>query len=83
MHGLTGNQEPRNWRTEELLHVGDDLRRQRETGEHGGSREDHQPPHPHRLRGWLGRHVIDLGRAVSGEAPRPPCPDLPQMGSHA
>jgi len=82
MHGLTGNQEPRSWRTEELLHVGDDLRRLREADQLSGTDDRHGPP-PHRLRSWLGRHVIDLGRAVAGEPPRSPCPDLPQMGSQA
>lgn len=83
MHGLTGAQEPRNWRTDELLHVGDDLRRQREAGARhgepesgGGSRRG--------LRGWIGRHVVSVGQVVAGDAVRrPPCPDLPQMGSKA
>ena len=80
MHGLTGSQEPRNWRTEELLHIGDDLRRGREAG----ARNDDGERHPNRLRGWLGRHVIGVGHVVAGGEPqRSPCPELPQMGSHA
>ena len=83
MHGLTGAQEPRNWRTDDLLHVGDDLRRQRESGtkhdghdSSGGSRRG--------LRGWIGRHLVGVGQSVAGETlRRPPCPDLPQMGSKA
>ena len=78
MHGLTGSQEPRNWRTDELLHVGDDLRRGREAG----ARHDDER-HPNRLRGWLGRHVIGVGHVVAGEPGRSPCPEMPQMGSHA
>ena len=80
MNGLTGSQEPRNWRTEELLHVGDDLRRGREAG----ARHDAGDGQPNRLRGWLGRHVIGAGQVVAGaESRRPPCPESPQMGSHA
>ena len=80
MHGLTGSQEPLNWRTDELLHVGDDLRRGREAA----ARNDDGERHPSRLRGWLGRHVIGVGQAVAGDEPkRSPCPELPQIGSHA
>ena len=83
MHGLTGAQEPRNWRTDDLLHVGDDLRRQREAGARHG---EHATPGESRrgLRGWIGRHLVGVGQSVAGETHRrPPCPDLPQMGSKA
>ena len=77
MHGLTGSQEPRNWRTDELLRVGDDLRRQREADARDGERGTLRP----RLRGWLGTHLIGVGHALAGEAGRlPPCPDAPQVG---
>jgi hypothetical protein len=83
MHGLTGAQEPRNWRTDDLLHVGEDLRRQREAGARPGNHAPSGEPR-HGLRGWVGRHLVGVGQAVAGETPgRPPCPDLPQMGSKA
>lgn len=74
MHGLTGSHEPRNWRTDELLHVGDDLRHERDVGAKHGESEA-----PHRgLRGWIGRHLIGAGQAIAGETPRhPPCSYLP------
>jgi hypothetical protein len=84
MHGLTGSQEPRNWRTDELLHVGDDLRRQRESGARQDEYPDEHATAPRRVRGWIGRHLIGAGQAVAGAEPKgPPCPELPQMGSHA
>lgn len=83
MHGLTGAQEPRNWRTDDLQHVGDDLRRQREAGTRHGGQEPHGESR-HGLRGWIGRHLVGVGQAVAGETlRRPSCPDLPQMGSEA
>ncbi len=79
MHGLTGSQEPHNWRSDDLLRVGDDLRRGREAD----ARRDDGERHPNRVRGWLGRHMIGAGEVVAGDERRSPCPDLPQMGSHA
>ena len=78
MNPLTGSQETQNWRMEELLHVGDDLRHQREAGaNHGRSEASH-----HGLLGWIGRHVVGRGHAVAGEGLRRPSrPDLPQIGS--
>ncbi len=77
MHGLTGSQVPGNWRTDELRHVGDDLRHQREADlQRGASRTIQRG-----LRGWVGRHLVVIGRQVAGEPARPrPCPDLPQRG---
>ena len=77
MHGLTGSQTPRNWRTDELLHVGDDLRNQRDAD----ARRAETDPSRHGLRGWVGRHLVVVGRQVAGEPARPrPCPDLPKAG---
>ena len=79
MHGLTGSQIPDNWRTDELLHVGDDLRHQREADARHAVRDSTR----HGLRGWIGRHLVVVGRSVAGEpAPaRPrPCPELPKVG---
>jgi hypothetical protein len=77
MNGLTGSQIPQDWRTDELLHVGDDLRHQREAdARHAG-----QDGTRHGLRGWVGRHLVVVGRSVAGEPARPrPCPDLPHGG---
>ena len=77
MHGLTGSQVPGNWRTDELLHVGDDLRHQRDAD---AQRADTSATR-RGLRGWVGRHLVVIGRQVAGEPARPrPCPDLPQRG---
>ena len=77
MHGLTGSQTPRNWRTDELLHVGDDLRNQREADARRAGTDSSR----HGLRGWVGRHLVVVGRQVAGEPSRPrPCPDLPTAG---
>jgi hypothetical protein len=78
MNGLTGSRIPDDWRTTELLRVGDDLRHQREA--------DAQRAQPdatrHGLRGWVGRHMVVVGRSVAGEPARKrPCPELPN-GSH-
>ena len=77
MNGLTGSQVPDNWRTDELLHVGDDLRHQREAdAERAGTTSSRRG-----LRGWVGRHLVVIGRQVAGEPARPrPCPDRPQRG---
>jgi len=77
MHGLTGSQVPGNWRTDELLHVGDDLRHQRDAdANRSGSSATRRG-----LRGGVGRHLVVIGRQVAGEPARPrPCPDVPQRG---
>ena len=82
MNGLTGSHIPDDWRTNELLHVGDDLRHQREAD----ARRATSGPGRHGLRGWVGRHLVVVGRSVAGEpvATTPvrqrPCPDLPNGG---
>ena len=78
MNPLTGSQETRNWRTEELLHVGQDLRHQRAAGTNQGRNEASR----HGLGDWISRHVVGIGHAVAGETPRRSSrPDLPQIGS--
>jgi len=78
MNGLTGSQETRNWRMEELLHVGEDLRHQREAGARHGRNEASR----HGLQAWISRHVVGTGHAAAGEAPRRSShPDLPQIGN--
>jgi hypothetical protein len=78
MNGLTGSESTRNWRTDELLHVGDDLRNQRAAD----ARRARTGSSRHGLRGWVGRHLVVVGRQVAGEPPRSrPCPDVPK-GSH-
>ena len=77
MNGLTGSQAQENWRTDELLHVGDDLRHQRDAD----ARRAGTDASRHGLRGWIGRHLVVVGRQVAGEPTRTrPCPDLPQAG---
>lgn len=76
MHGLTGSQEPRNWRTDDLLRVGDDLRHGREAG---GRRVPNETRPG--LRARLGLSLVGFGEAIAGEARRrQPCPDPPQAG---
>jgi hypothetical protein len=77
MHGLTGSQSPKNWRTDELLRVGDDLRAQRDAD----ARRSNPDGSRHGVRGWVGRHLVVVGRSVAGEPDRTrPRPDLPQGG---
>ena len=77
MNGLTSNHLLDDWRMDELLHVGDDLRHQREADAHGSNDE----PNRHGLRGWVGRHLVAVGGQVAGEPVRTtPCPDLPNGG---
>lgn len=77
MHGLTGSQTPKNWRTDELLRVGDDLRAQRDAD----ARRSNPDGSHHGLRAWVGRHLMVVGRSVAGEPARTrPCPDLPPGG---
>ena len=77
MNGLTGTHLPDDWRTDELLHVGDDLRHQREADAHRSSEDLSR----HGLRGWVGRHLVAVGGQVAGEPARTgPCPDLPNGG---
>jgi hypothetical protein len=79
MHELTGSQVPHDWRTDELRHVGDDLRRQREANARRAITKGSQPG----IRGWVGRHLVAVGRSVAGEPARPrPCPEQPKMGGH-
>jgi hypothetical protein len=77
MHGLTGSQTQENWRTDELLRVGDDLRAQRDAN----ARRSNPDETRHGLRGWVGRHLVVVGRSVACEPTRTrPCPDLPNGG---
>jgi hypothetical protein len=72
MHGLTGSQVPRNWRTDDLLRVGDDLRHQRNARANGAADEVRPPG----LRGRIGLYLIGVGQTLAGEARRrQPCPD--------
>ena len=77
MNGLTGSQTTGNWRTDELLQVGDDLRNQRAAD----ARRNHVHPTRRNLRGWVGRHLVAIGNQVAGETDRTrPSPDLPHGG---
>jgi len=78
MNGLTGSRIPDDWRTDELRHVGDDLRHQREADARRASSDTNR----HGLRGWVGRHLVVVGRSVAGDEPtrQRPCPDLPKGG---
>ena len=77
MNGLTGSHIPDDWRTNELLHVGDDLRHQREADARRATTDTSRRG----LRGWIGRHLVVVGRSVAGEPTRQrPCPDLPNGG---
>ena len=72
MHGLTGSQVPGNWRTDELLHVGDDLRHQRDADARRGSRRD--PTRPARLGRPTPRRRRPPGRRRAGSASAVPGP---------
>lgn len=77
MHGLTGSEALENWRTDELLRVGDDLRAQR----HATARRSNPDGTRHGVRGWVGRHLVVAGRFVGGEPARTrPGADLPRGG---